>query len=59
MSRYTAQLRRELKRRRRDLPRCITPQAVEWHKKEIARLDAELDAALRFEGHRPLPGLEE
>ena len=51
-------LRRELKRRRRDLPRCITPQAVEWHKKEIARLEAELDAALRAEGHRPLP-LEE
>ena len=59
MSRYTAQLRRELKRAiaARDKYQLDNPDG--WHAREVKRIDAELDAALRAEGHRPLPGLEE
>ena len=54
-----AALRRELKRARFAMNRYPPAGPESWHAREVARLEAELDAALRAEGHRPLPGLEE
>ena len=53
-----ARLRRELKRaiRKRDDP--SRPFPLGWDVQEVKRLEAELDAAVHAEGHRPLP-LEE